>query len=267
MAYDPNLPIDSELVKNLPAAIREKGASLKELIDTLESSFNAHLADTTQAHGLGGIPLVSTGDKTYYIDAINGNDNNNGLSQQTAFKTWAKVEKLIPRIINHAYRIVIIGNINESIRLYNKIIGDGSLTIEGYTTNPQNQQINGVIRIGSILGGWYNRVTIRYFKINGQINIGGTIGVFISNCEPQNPGGAAIQTSASIVAIQNCNFGTNIVQTAILGNLSIIFSTNNSGNATQYGLQASSGTIIAKNGTQPTGTTANEYITHGGEIR
>ncbi|HHW03422.1 MAG TPA: hypothetical protein GXX35_11560 [Thermoanaerobacterales bacterium] len=226
----------------------------------------AHLADNTQAHGLGGIPLVSTGSKTYYIDAVNGNDNNDGLTPQTAFKTWVKAEKMIPRFLYHTYTIKIIGNLPEAITLYNRILYGNFLIIAGNTTTPSNQQINGLY-IKGVIAGWSNGVLVQYLRINGAVQIAGCLGVKLLSCEPQNLGGIGVTVISAIVQVESCNFGTNIVQDAISAGLAVVFSANNSGTATRYGLSSGSVSTIGKLGTQPTGTTANEFIDSGGVIR
>ena len=41
---------------------------------------------------LGMIPTVMAASSIYYVDSVNGNDNNNGLSEETAWKTIDKVK-------------------------------------------------------------------------------------------------------------------------------------------------------------------------------
>ena len=63
-----------------------------------------------------------------------------------------------------------------------------------------------------------------------------------------------------------CNVGT-ATQVGIRAEQgSIIISNDNTGSGTAYGLAASNTSRIFKIGTQPTGTTANEYTGTGGVI-
>ena len=103
----------------------------------------AHLADTAQdnVHGLGNRPMVSTEVKTYYIDAVNGIDTNNGITAETAFKTWEKTKTMIPRFLLHKYTVKIIGNLSDDI-LIDSITGPAILYIEGNTTTPSNQVLS-----------------------------------------------------------------------------------------------------------------------------
>jgi hypothetical protein len=227
----------------------------------------AHLADITQAHGLGGIPLVSTESKTYYIDATNGSDNNDGLTPATAFKTWAKAASMIPRFLFHPYTIVIIGNLPEDINLYNRfMVYSLSLLIKGNTTTPSNQQVNSIV-FKSILGGWNDALKVQYLRINGQVLLGGCMGTTIDTCEPRYSGNIGININNSNVQVSNCDFGANVVQDAIVASFSCVYSVNNSGSATRYGLFSTGASTIGKNGTQPTGGTANEQVINGGVIR
>jgi len=238
------------------------------------ADFEAHLADFAKLQ-FGNRPYVSTENKTYYIDAVNGNDENDGESPATAFKTWAKVESMIPRILHHGLTIRIIGHLPEVISVKGVIIaGEGlsthRLTIVGDTGTASNHEINGVkfVAVTGTDGNPYVGCELARVRSNGIIQITGCTGVDIGNCEPRNFGGAGIQVGYSLVRILGCNFGTGVVQNAILAApLSRVFSRNNTGQATRYGLFASEGSTIFKSGTQPTGSTANEYIGEAGEIK
>src|SRR5690606_3377706 len=98
--------------------------------------------------------------------------------------------------------------------------------------------------------------------------INGCTGVDIGDCEPRNFGSVGIQIGHSHVRSGGCDFGTDIVRDAIVvAAVSRVFSRDNVGNATRYGLSAGEGSTIFKYGSQPTGTSANEYIYQAGEIK
>lgn len=50
MEYNKNTPVDTTLVSSLPKEIRDKGESLKELIDEVEIGFDAHKAESESKH-------------------------------------------------------------------------------------------------------------------------------------------------------------------------------------------------------------------------
>ena len=93
------------------------------------------------------------------------------------------------------------------------------------------------------------------------------LGVTVANCEPRRPGDGGIDIYGGIATIENCDFGTSVVQDAIVSrDLARVLSEANSGTATRYGLYAIRGGDIRKNGAQPSGSTANELTASGGSI-
>jgi len=238
------------------------------------ADFEAHLADFAKLQ-FGNRPYVSTEKKTYYIDAVNGNDENDGESPATAFKTWAKVESMIPRILHHGLTIRIIGHLPEVISVKGVIIagespGTDRFTIVGDTGIASNHEINGAkfVAVTGTDGGAYVGCMLECVRSTGTIQVHGCTGVTINNCEPRNFGGTGIWVGNSLARITSCDFGTGVVQDAIDARaVSRVFSRNNNGQATRYGLFAGEGSTILKSGTQPTGSTANERIEEAGEIK
>ena len=124
------------------------------------------------------------------------------------------------------------------------------------------------IRIGACGGGYGgSSVDIRFLESTGLIECQGSVYVLIYGCNPRNSGGIGVYIRGSSVVVSNCDFGTDVVQDAIVAdNASIVASRFNQGNATRYGLASYVGAIICKDGFQPTGTTANEHKAVGGQI-
>lgn len=259
-------------------------AAINHNMDTIDSQLNViesqaeqnnselitHLTETAtdNVHGLGNRPIVSTAKKTYYINGTSGNDSNDGLSSGTAFKTWDRVLTLIPRLLYHQYEIIIIGNLAAQIYLPGLILTGGYLIIKGNTTTPSNQVVNSLL-IRSCLGGYdFIGIHVKDIQFNTDIIIESSSGISIDHCEPRGTGEyGAICAKMSKVYVSNCNFGTDIVQTSICGYVNAdIVSTENTGNATRYGLVGNYNSRIGKYGTQPTGTTANEYTSYGSVI-
>ena len=240
----------------------------EELADKVD--LDAHLSDYASKQ-FGDRPYISTENKTYYLDAVNGNDNNDGKSQATAFKTWAKVLSLIPRIGHHTFVIRIIGNLPEPITLEQHIhVGSNTLMIIGDTENAANHIISGISRVRSVMGGHYQGISLRHLTFSGTVSIYSAVGVYIGSCRTVNVGDdrAIMAGWGSNVLISNHDFGTNQCRDCISCEaMSVVFSDNNIGNGTRYGLYAVNASIIGKSGTQPTGTIANEITSSGGEIR
>ena len=231
----------------------------------------SHLAENAQdnVHGLGNRPMVSTEVKTYYIDAVNGDDNNDGLTVGTSFKTWAKTVTKIPRYLDHNLTIRIIGDLPEEISLTGCVTGEAQLYILGNTEVASNQVVNG-ITLHSVVGGIDSRVIIQYLQFAEVIRVGGNSNVVIMHCNPHNTGGNGIEVfGATTVKIMNCDFGNEIVKNAIAnggdGNMGgRVYSYNNVGVATDYGLICRFLGSIFKKGTQPTGKISDEITDEGG---
>ena len=243
---------------------------LANLINGHTTQLAHHLNDDENPHLFAKRPITSLSNKTYYIDAVNGDDTNDGLTSGTAFKTWDKMTEVFPYFLVNNYTINIIGNLNEQIRLSSITIGRNStLTITGDTSNADNHVVAGIdIHAISSDGNpstGYN-LYVQHLKSNANIMLGNVRGARINNLKSTATGGDAITAYNSFVELLACNVGT-ATQVGIRAEQgSVIISNNNTGSGTAYGLVASNTSRIFKIGTQPTGTTANEYTGTGGVI-
>jgi hypothetical protein len=263
---------DAEVVTARQSTVKNKTfASLDARLEAAEQDLSVHQAETAQdnVHGLGDRPMVSSAVITYYIDAVAGSDTNNGLAAETAFKTWAKARTMIPRFLSHTLAINIIGDLAEIIDIPSVLLKNGVyLLIAGSTTTAADQVVSGIKIGGSGGGAGGSSILIRYLESSGLIDIQGANYVTIYSCNPRNTGGVGIQIRGSSCTVSACDFGTDVVQDAIVADsTSIVASYSNQGNATRFGLYSAAGAIICKGDAgQPMGTTANEYKTVGGQI-
>jgi hypothetical protein len=227
-----------------------------------------HATLSTNVHGIQDVPLFSTEAKTYYIDAVSGDDGNGGESSGDAFKTWAKAETMIPVFIMHDYEVITLGNLSEDIFLEGRTtISGGSLSIKGdkettpyYTVN----KIDVLSCFGDIRIQYFRTTTDRTFV--GYSMLPRLDGVrFIHH--DASATSRAFDLEACIMGLRDCNVGTDKAQDGIFATNCRLVSHDNSGNATRYGIYANNSAVIAKRNGQPTGTTANEYTAFGGVIR
>jgi len=203
-------------------------------------ALGSHLSDYASMQ-FGSIPYTTTRHVTYYIDEVNGDDDNDGLTPGTAFKTWAKTESMIPLICFHRVTIRIIDNLNETISISNRFCKSlNRITVRGDTTTPGDHQING-IRAYTGMG-----IRFQYLRINGPVILRDGVNIDIRNCEPRNPGGNGIEAHHGIYYIAANDFGNDVVEDAIYAINSRVFSANNIGNATRYGLCAITASTIGK---------------------
>jgi hypothetical protein len=230
-------------------------------------AITSHLAEFTN-YGFGVRPYAASYN-TLYIDEVNGNDNNDGLTQATAIKTASKLHSLIPIFLNQDFTIKIVGNFNATlgiISVFNSnsfILNSRKLILEGVTQNKGNHTI-----LGARIIGCRTEVELRHIRAVGNaIACYNCTNVNLNNLDSniENNSSAPFSAFSSNVKVENCSFQNNL-GSLIVSIQGKVLSKNNSGSG-KYGLNATSGGEIIKVGTQPTGTTSNEFITEGGVIR
>ena len=77
---------------------------------------------------------VLSGDRTYYVSVIGGNNKNDGLTPETSFATIQKFIDTITSIDLNGFNIncqVIPGNYNQSIQLKEVLTNGGIVVIDG----------------------------------------------------------------------------------------------------------------------------------------
>jgi hypothetical protein len=219
---------------------------------------------------LSAKPTQTTADIVYYVDTANGNDSNNGLAvgAGNAFKTIAKAISMLPQIINHTVTInCASGYYNETLLLQG-FNGKGSLTINGDNIQSTTRQLNSIAILQCLLSISINGfnlisqtinvitvnaslvVKLTNLKINGGLASNGFVGLYCIY------GGQARISNSDI-----SNFKYALA-TEIGG---VMYSDTNTGSGNTYGLTSNHNGLIAKNGTQPTGTTP-ELRVLGGRI-
>lgn len=209
----------------------------------------------------------TTDDLTFYV-ATTGNDANDGLTAGTALRTIGTAIAKIPQIVNHTITINIAPGTYAEDVVINGFSGKALIYLIGDTSNPANVAIKSAsfhqctcyvslewVTITGFAPSNYSLIVDRCLRVafahiintfadssrDGVASLSSSI--YVGSCELSNKR-AAISTRAS----------------------GRIYSDNNSGNGNNYGLLASECGVIAKNGTQPAGTTA-EIIESGGVIR
>ena len=233
-----------------------------------DAQIATHATLSTNVHGIQDVPLFSTEAKTYYIDAVSGDDGNGGESSGDAFKTWAKAETMIPVFIMHDYEVITLGNLSEDIFLEGRTtISGGSLSIKGDKETTPYYAVNKIDVLSC-----FGDIRIQYFRTTtdrtfvGYSMLPRLDGVrFIYH--DASATSRAFDLEACIMGLRDCNVGTDKAQDGIFATNCRLVSHDNSGNATRYGIYANNSAVIAKRNGQPTGTTANEYTAFGGVIR
>lgn len=205
---------------------------------------------------------------TLYMSTT-GNDANDG-SSGSPLKSWQAVRNRIPQNVDHAVTInLIAGTYADNISL-SGITGKGSITINGGSsyTDAANFTVNSI-----------NIATCMIpISVNGIRTTLAEVGFYFARCSD-----VLVNMCRSEAAVLGGNgFGfvaTNaqIVTSGAVNRNYVVLTDSNSlvcsrdwgstGGGSNYGLYASYGSVIAKNGGQPVGTVANELTGAGGLIR
>jgi hypothetical protein len=211
------------------------------------------------------VPKSTTADLTFYVNPSTGSNENDG-SSGSPFKTIAKAISLIPQIVNHDVKIYLAdGNYSEGITLTG-YVGSGSINIVGNVTTPTNVVLSGRI----IIKGVAHQVFIRGMKTTYT----GNNSVEVAACpytqfnyivaEASEATYSGIYFAYSFAYVINSTFSNK--KYGITSRNSLVCSEANSGTGNTNGIAAMYGGTLGKNGSQPSGTTA-EFIHAGGEIR
>ncbi|VDG73457.1 MULTISPECIES: hypothetical protein [Clostridium] len=253
--------------KSISGAIEE----VKEIADNnttqlKESAQNITNLQNNKAN-LISTPQCTTKDITLYVSQ-NGNDSNDGLTEGTAVRTIQRAIDYIPKNVKHITKInVAKGNYDEIVVLVG-FYGDGEIYITGDIDLSDGHIVKRIISRR-------NKVFIKFFGIKIQCNDETSVysenddRFILEKCIIDSPiqatNFAGVHSIASLVEVTSCTINNR--NQAIVSRLGgCVMSTTNQGTNNICGLNADTGAIIAKNGSQPSGTTA-EVVYAGGVIR
>jgi hypothetical protein len=233
------------------------------------SSMVAGMNDTLNAHLADNAAHATINDITYYINSSTGNDNNNGLSSGTAFKTIMKAINLIPQKVNHTVTInVASGTYSEDV-LIRGFVGKGTIKLYGGTdlATAVNYIVN-LIEIRNctltvdVKGFIATTTTTIPFVISNCIRV--TASYLVTTVSATTLDGFyVVYSGASLTA---CKASNRAKAVSVGTNTNIMVATWDSGSGNTVGLYAEFGGEIIKVNTQPSGTTA-EVTSYGGVIK
>lgn len=240
--------------------LSQNGNTRKITLDALKTFITADVNSS-----LSERVKKTTADITYYISPT-GNDSNDGLTSGAAFKTIQYAINKLPQVVNHTVNIILAqGTYSEDVQL-SGFNGKGFLNITG------DSAISSLYNVSSITG---IQISIRVTTTGICFTKTGNIPLVVTNstdfiigkCKVSNSDTLypAIGCYRSNVSINGCQLDNRVagIRAADCAN---VYSDGNTGSGNTIGLQSQRGSTIAKNGTQPSGTTA-EQVTGGGVIR
>lgn len=251
--YDQSIKDVKEIADNNTTQLKESAQNITNLQNN-----KANLIST---------PQCTTKDITLYVSQ-NGNDSNDGLTEGTAVRTIQRAIDYIPKNVKHITKInVAKGNYDEIVVLVG-FYGDGEIYITGDIDLSDGHIVKRIISRR-------NKVFIKFFGIKIQCNDETSVysenddRFILEKCIIDSPiqatNFAGVHSIASLVEVTSCTINNR--NQAIVSRLGgCVMSTTNQGTNNICGLNADTGAIIAKNGSQPSGTTA-EVVYAGGVIR
>ena len=274
LEVDPNAMISAETFNNVVGNVSDLENGGTNLVDGInkntarlnESAQNITNLQNNKAN-LISTPQCTTKDITLYVSQ-NGNDSNDGLTEGTAVRTIQRAIDYIPKNVKHITKInVAKGNYDEIVVLVG-FYGDGEIYITGDIDLSDGHIVKRIISRR-------NKVFIKFFGIKIQCNDETSVysenddRFILEKCIIDSPiqatNFAGVHSIASLVEVTSCTINNR--NQAIVSRLGgCVMSTTNQGTNNICGLNADTGAIIAKNGSQPSGTTA-EVVYAGGVIR
>lgn len=211
-------------------------------------------------------PTKTRADITYYVNSATGSDSNNGLTNGTAFKTIQYAINKLPQVVNHNVNINIAqGTYNEDVLVYG-FVGKGNIGIAGGNSVSSLYKVSSLTIFGCVIP--VTIIGVEATKTGGHaFVISNSLYSTIDKCKSSSidtvyAGVALYGALATVSNSQFDNHGIGIRSSSS----STVYSNNNTGSGNTYGLVASSGGAVCKDGKQPSGTTA-ESTSSGGAIR
>lgn len=206
---------------------------------------------------------------TYYVDPVNGNDENDGLTTGTAFETPQKAIDSIPQYTSGSVTVSVVGT-NKT--MYGNIsiqgfLGNGTIVIDfGSKTNKLNGRIsimsntqfvrvrNGTVNYsGSLLQCVFvGRTT--FTRFDNMAIYGNNV---VSNGFSIDTAGNALILECEIYDVENC-------VDASYNSMAELYVCKGLGS--NAGIRARNNSIVAKTGTVPGGLVSDESTTVGGQI-
>lgn len=203
-------------------------------------------------------PTKTTGSKTYYVRTDGSNDNDGSANDAAhAFKTIQFAIDQIPTCIKYGHTITIYvadGNYGEDVFITD-FYGGGNLNIEGNMVTPANCQTASIWSLGCTLGSFQ----VKGFDATTITKAGFFAGAvnalqYISNRCIGAGAFDGIRAVSSYVLVTSCTLSNRLH--GIRCSLGNVVSTTNAGTGNTNGLTVELGGTIAKNGSQPMGTIA-----------
>ncbi|UNK17640.1 hypothetical protein MNQ98_24795 [Paenibacillus sp. N3/727] len=291
----PIVPFTGSYATNEKAILQDM-VDVNKRISNVEVALQAGYTVVTDEYGSHGL-RVNDGNLEYYngsdwirividnpfpqrvhlhVDNINGNDNNDGLTEAKAFKT---IKHAVSRAVKYYRDIVWIHcatTVNEKIELRN-ITNLNGLSIYGKKYNESGGLAYPMAKTPQItITGCTSSINVSYFEVDrnldgyeyGITEIERNSLVFVGHIRNKNSSGnpAFRITSTTYTGMSNCEISNRGTVIEAYYGSGTVYSYNFIGTNNSVGLKARQGSTILKEGTQASAVTA-EQTDSGGVIK
>ncbi|MBD8838706.1 tail fiber protein [Paenibacillus sp. CFBP 13594] len=240
---------DASLTQKGKVQLSSKTDGTFETVAATEKAVNDVLKKTMTYVEQNPVNSVSYTAKniSYYVDAVNGSDDNDGLSKSNAFKTTSKVTRSIPDIINHQVSIKLMPGTYAPIYISYKS-GKGEIFISAESNNPSEVLVSSIELSKVQLAG---TISIRDINVIENVHFQSTSRGSVLNVTATGVSREGIYaTYFSNIEVTNCNINNkNLAIGAAFGGR--IMAMNNSGQNNSTAFSTRYGGIIHRTGTIP----------------
>lgn len=216
----------------------------------------------------GNVVNTNTQDTTYYVDNINGNDNNDGLTRATAFRTVQAAINSLPKYIARNAEVLMIGSADQVENVSIKgFVGGAQLTLRAENKSK--------ILIGSVdVFGCSVFTRVVDFKINSRtpsaIYVDKCVSVVIAGMEingngVSNQGINVFNSHAEVIGCAIYNVTNDCIKAALAAHVYVGDCKGGGANA-MHGLTCI-GAVVTGYGSAPTGRVSNWLKTYGGYLQ
>jgi peptidoglycan/xylan/chitin deacetylase (PgdA/CDA1 family) len=191
---------DDQIASTVPT--EDSGISVQDALNTLEADEHTHIGEET------------TSNLSYYVDSVNGNDENPGTSG-SPFLTLQKAFDVLPKIIKHEVIITLKDGIYNYTEIKNFVNGGGGqIVITSDSYNVTSAYIQADTRCLDIKS---SSVPLYFDGVGIKINNSGGKAIYISDSSFIDfiwiSGGAPILGESNLFQIENSRITLGLIDT------------------------------------------------------
>ncbi len=221
----------------------------------------------------GNVITANYEDLTFYVDAVNGDDENTGLSEYQPLKTVQRAIDKTPKFnYGQVDILVTAGQTLDETLIISGFFGKGSIAIDF-----QGSVLNGYINVfANNMGIAVSNAVVNHINTGGTISdLAGSICIMSSNCEVNscdfysNNKSNSVAVQSGYVMLDNCQMFDAALNAIDVMNGGTVYVNDCQGSGAAFnGIYAFGPCIVGgyAGGMAPQGNTADVNVTDGGSI-